>query len=182
MAAEASSATASGWARNGSTTGAPTFSSTVVPTVGFPNSHSLQLNGANFASVPHESALVPQNYTVGAWVYLTNLTGSTQCGGADSTRAYIVHKRSATSGSGFEHFALQKNATGFMALVGRGDGSGSLATLTGTTVPATGRWYHVASSYDGAALRLYVDGVLEGLEWYAVPINTGSRPMFMSHW
>lgn len=34
-------------------------------------------------------------------------------------------------------------------------------TLTGQTIVADGSWHHVAAVYDGASVRLYVDGVLD---------------------
>ncbi|ABE52855.1 LamG-like jellyroll fold domain-containing protein [Methanococcoides burtonii] len=38
------------------------------------------------------------------------------------------------------------------------DGSGSQSLRWGSGVPENGRWYHVAFTYDGSAMRLYVDG------------------------
>lgn len=34
--------------------------------------------------------------------------------------------------------------------------------VTGNTVLTTGRWYHVAATYDGTTAKLYLDGMIEG--------------------
>jgi len=43
------------------------------------------------------------------------------------------------------------------------NGSGTLIRLTGTTaLPVSAVWYHVAGTYDGTSLRVYLNGVLDG--------------------
>jgi hypothetical protein len=42
-----------------------------------------------------------------------------------------------------------------------------------------GRWVHVAGTYDGTALRLYVDGQLVGTAGHSGGIGTNSRPFFI---
>jgi len=39
---------------------------------------------------------------------------------------------------------------------------GTAASMTGTTVINNGQWYHLVGTYDGAYLRLYVNGIAEG--------------------
>ncbi len=46
-----------------------------------------------------------------------------------------------------------------------------LVTVLGTTPVEQGTWYHVAQTYDGSELRLYVNGALEGA------IGTGGTPV-----
>ncbi|MDP6538338.1 MAG: hypothetical protein QF903_04380 [Planctomycetota bacterium] len=49
-----------------------------------------------------------------------------------------------------------------VASEGTDDADGLLTYLTSATTFALGRWYHVVGTYDGARLRLFVDGELQG--------------------
>lgn len=49
-----------------------------------------------------------------------------------------------------------------LSTTGKDDGNGELTRLAARTPLEAGRWHHVAATYDGATLRLYVDGKPEG--------------------
>ena len=49
-----------------------------------------------------------------------------------------------------------------LATTGADDGNGRLTRLVGKTPLEKGRWHYVVGTYDGTAMRLYVDGKLEG--------------------
>lgn len=49
-----------------------------------------------------------------------------------------------------------------LASEGADDGDGNLTYLSGKTAFEPGRWYHVAASYDGQTMRLFVNGKLDG--------------------
>jgi len=49
-----------------------------------------------------------------------------------------------------------------LSTTGADDGNGRLTRLTGNTPIEKGRWHYVVGTYDGAAMRLYVDGKLDG--------------------
>jgi len=44
----------------------------------------------------------------------------------------------------------------------KGNGSGTYVTLVGTTSMPVGSWHHVAATTDGATMRVYLDGGLDG--------------------
>ena len=49
-----------------------------------------------------------------------------------------------------------------LSTTGADDGNGRLTRLNGKTPLEKGRWHYVVGTYDGAAMRLYVDGKLDG--------------------
>ena len=52
--------------------------------------------------------------------------------------------------------------------------NGSANTFYSTTATAAGTWYHLVGTYDGATMRLYVNGVQEGsLASTLSMLNTG---------
>ena len=44
----------------------------------------------------------------------------------------------------------------------KGNGSGAYVALVGTTSMPAGSWHHIAATTDGATMRVYLDGVLDG--------------------
>ncbi|MCX5691133.1 MAG: LamG domain-containing protein, partial [Planctomycetota bacterium] len=48
-----------------------------------------------------------------------------------------------------------------LSSTGSDDGDGKMTYLKGTTIIEADRWYHVAATYDGKAMKLYVNGQLE---------------------
>jgi hypothetical protein len=52
----------------------------------------------------------------------------------------------------------------------------SLFWFDGTTPLETGRWYHVAMTYDGSRLRSFLNGQLEGSIAAPGPILTSAEP------
>jgi len=54
------------------------------------------------------------------------------------------------------HFSLIVSSTG------ASDGDGELTRLNGRSPIERGRWHYVVGTYDGAVMRLYVDGKLDG--------------------
>ncbi len=49
-----------------------------------------------------------------------------------------------------------------LAAAGTDDGNGQLTRVAAQSPIEPGRWHYVAATYDGAAMRLYVDGKVEG--------------------
>jgi hypothetical protein len=55
--------------------------------------------------------------------------------------------------------------------------SNSFFGVTGATTIPTGAWVHLAGVYDGANLKVYVNGVLDGTAARTGSIGTGSAPL-----
>ena len=54
---------------------------------------------------------------------------------------------------------------------------GATNTQQGTTVLTAGKWYHAALTYDGATIRLYLDGIEEG-NWAEASLSAPSADTF----
>jgi hypothetical protein len=106
------------------------------------------LNGVDQSvSIPDAPALRPASVTLEAWIKLNTTVG----------RQVIISK--PVGFGSFESYYLYLDLPG--GLIGRvGDISGPGAVIGGSTL-TTGRWYHVAYTFEGALKQqvLYLDGV-----------------------
>jgi hypothetical protein len=56
-------------------------------------------------------------------------------------------------------------------------GENELSTAAGVLVP--NRWSHVVATYDGATMRVYVNGVLRGSRTLAAPVDTRTSDLYL---
>ena len=54
---------------------------------------------------------------------------------------------------------------------------GSGAAVMGAASISDGQWHHIAGTWDGTTLRMYVDGVLSGIASFAAPLMTTDGPI-----
>lgn len=61
------------------------------------------------------------------------------------------------------------------------DGASAAGNVYGNTLLQTGRWYHVAATWDGTTARIYVDGKLDNGngKLKSAPIGTDTRPVYI---
>lgn len=99
------------------------------------------------------TVLPTREFSVAAWVLLDDtrhdggIAGFAQDNGG-SEQGWVL---------GYD----QKAFTFRLATTGANDGDGVLTTLRATTPLTPGRWHHVAATYDGAVMRLQVNGKAE---------------------
>ena len=137
-------------ANDAPTAGSPSF---VAGKVG----NALRLNGTSeYASTPDEASLdVTKAITMAAWVrpgrYATqDLIAKDINGSIDGYQLSLATtKGDDSSQRAFVRFNEAAN----------GDG---LRVNASTMYPIDGSWQHVAATYDGTTIKLYIDGVLEG--------------------
>lgn len=111
---------------------------------------ALNFNGApNYVEISDSENLNPINITLSAWIKW-NIDPTT-----GSSWATIINK------NGDSQYRLQHNSsnTAFEFGVRTVNGGRYVAS---TTVPQQGVWYFIVGTYDGSAIRIYVNGVLEG--------------------
>jgi len=122
-----------------------------------------ELDGIDdWVRIPNSASLSQPRITLDAWVYPT--------GGQGSDR-HIISKDNELA----REYILALNAddkfAGFVGLPSGGKFVG------GTTTAQLNTWYHVAMTHDGLKLRLYVNGVLEGIADAVGDIVPTSNPV-----
>ena len=113
--------------------------------------------------VPDDAALNPPQITVEAWYF-----------GKDFTYTqWMVRKRTAGAGPGYE-LRYESNTGTFEFGVSTG---GAVTWARSATIPALNAWYHVAGTYDGSAVKIWVNGVEE-----AISTQSGSIANALPMW
>lgn len=133
---------------------------------------AFSLDGATArVRVPDSSSLHFTNaLTIEAWIYPTDT----------STFHDIVSRWGAVYGLNQECYDLALYPSGqFYLLVspnGMDDGTGAAYVLSTNAVPAN-QWTHVAGTYDGSNLRVYLNGALDGEGVYTNGIYPGTNAL-----
>ena len=108
----------------------------------------------DYVSQPLPANVQSQTITVDAWVNLNTLAGDNVYG-----HTVVAAEPGGTNTLGLG-VILAVNTSG-TARFTKGSGSG-YQSVGGTTVLSPGVWYHLAGTYDGATMKIYVNGVEEG--------------------
>ena len=109
------------------------------------------LPSAGNTGLPYNSSLNPALFTVECWVKATSISPS----------QYLVSLQDRSNGANRLGYALQRNNGNGGFQFTYGIPGNSNATIMSTTTIAIGRVYHVAVTYDGATVKMYVNGALE---------------------
>jgi Concanavalin A-like lectin/glucanases superfamily/Immunoglobulin domain len=138
---------------------------------------AFHLDGTDqYVQIADSPSLKPANVSVEAWVKLDTLVTP---GANIPGQQIIVFKKNTRSGN-FEGYTLLKDRVS-----GQDCFSFAIASAGGlqvhalsSTIPQVGTWYHLVGTYDGATVRLYVNGVMEGNAYAGFPLDYGTRPVF----
>ncbi len=126
----------------------------------------LDLNASGqYYSVPNSSSLaISEAITLAAWIKPS----------ASGTQSII-----SKAGSGADGFELGLGADGKVFVRFNASTSGDTFRVASTSnYPANGLgWMHVAATYDGTTIRLYVNGTLEGSQAASFTIGTNALAM-----
>lgn len=130
---------------------------------------SLSFSGSSsaYAQIPDAPELNPTTaITLEAWIYPTTWRTSIFEG-------TIIAKEIATGNGGY---ILRCGAGGKLSFaIGIGTGFQELATTT--NILTLNQWQHVAGTYDGTTMRIYLNGVEVGNKAQTGPINVSSNPV-----
>jgi hypothetical protein len=136
----------------------------------------------DYVEIPDSQALKPAQMTVEAWVRFDSLDTPIVSQFDAPGQQYIVFKKN-TRVFNFEGYALRKQrVSGVDRLafsIGDVTGFATLAVALSTTPVAVGQFYHVVGTYDGTAVRLYVNGILEGQAAVSATVDYDTRPIFI---
>ena len=124
--------------------------------------YALSFDGSNsYVNVSDADSLKPANITVEAWVKPNSY----------SNWATILMKSTSDSwadGYGLAHYTGANDINFFINDYNSNKASGTLDT---------GRWSHIAGTYNGSHISLYINGVLAQSVEYSTPISHSSQPL-----
>ena len=158
----------SGDGNDGALLNGPVFSADVpldlIPLTGMPNNFSLAFDGVNDIAVISDSPSLQPNgaITLEAWVY--PLSG-----------ARVILGKQLFGGCCVNSYQLELNPFRFQLT----DTSGNDHLIQGRLVPSPGAWHHIAGTWDGATMRLYLDGVEVATGPFFGPIGYDSNPVLI---
>ena len=120
--------------------------------------YGMSFAGTSYVQVASAAALNPTaQITVSAWINATDWNGN---------------RRVVQKGNNDNQYRLLAEGGRFLFHVaGRGTASAAL--------PSAGAWHHVAGTYDGTAVRLYVDGAQVASVPASGAVPTTSNPLFI---
>ncbi|MDB5388886.1 MAG: vcbs repeat-containing protein, partial [Planctomycetaceae bacterium] len=128
---------------------------------------AFNFNGGSYVSVPSSPSLnVTSSLSIEGWVNLST----------NNFNNGLVYK--GTLGIGSQGaYSLGFFTGGSNQLVFRLNENSRQVVSSTSFVPS--QWYHVAATYDGTTMKVYVNGVLDGSVAYSASISTNSSPLII---
>lgn len=130
----------SGNSRNGTVVGSPSYATGKI------GSKAISLNGTSqYVTAPYTGAFAGYNVTIATWAKFNSLD-------AGDDNMMMQRDNDATDwGIGLATYGTSARAQVVVY--------GSAYSLNSATTLSTGTWYHIATTYDGVNLRLYINNV-----------------------
>ena len=133
---------------DGTTVGSPTW-------VTGKNGLALSLNGTDqYVTVPHNASLNLNTLTISAWIK------PGKSGTQDLIKKALLMPTQSAGTDGYE--VSLSSATTVFFRINQATSGDTLRINSTTSYPTTGTtWMHVAATYDGTTMRLYINGIQE---------------------
>jgi hypothetical protein len=149
---------------NGTLTNGPTWLASPVQYA----ANALSFDGTDdYVSIPYNNTLdITTNITIEAWIYATKNSGIQN----------VISKSSNTSNNGYifprtddgwAHVVVYLNIGGWQTV--------------SATYPSLNAWHHLAATYDGATMKLYIDGTLVASKAQTGTITTNGNPLALGN-
>jgi hypothetical protein len=125
-------------------------------------------SGAGYGELPYAASLsYGSAVTVEAWVKLTSYVGW----------ASFVTKGGTAGGE----YSLRQDdvGTGHLRFTINDSDAGTLETVDSAGVLSLNTWHHVAGTYDGATMAVYIDGKLDGSLATTTAVVTTTEPLYI---
>jgi hypothetical protein len=131
---------------------------------------ALLFNGQDHVLIPHADYFNAPQFTFAVWIKLKN----------NQAYHYVAWK----GGSVFpedkpnRRLDMWGHAGGSVECILYDNKEGEVA-IGSKSLVTDDRWHHVALTYDGKVLRLYIDGILEKIEPSASPLAVNEHPLWI---
>jgi prepilin-type N-terminal cleavage/methylation domain-containing protein len=136
----------SGWGNDGTIIGATYVTDSVMGKV-------LEFDGNDYVNLNNVGSEDYTSMTVSAWFKASTFS--------PARWRTPLHRNDGTSiGSSVFYIGLETGTGRIFSVIGAGSGLGYTVGNTGV-IAQIGKWYHVATSWDGTTGKVYVDGVLK---------------------
>ena len=129
---------------------------------------SFTASGEGYGELPYAASLsFGTAVTVEAWVKLNSYGGW----------ASFVTKGGTAGGE----YSLRQDdqGTGHLRFTINDSDAGTIEVLDSSSVLSLGTWHHVAGTYDGATMAVYIDGTLDGTLSTTTPVVTNTDPLYI---
>ena len=152
----------------------------------------LKLDGENdYVHIPNSESLeIRKELTICTWAKIKSFGP----GGSGNEHGFIVNKGNSmwwnpafhlgyAKGSGSRHPRWPAKPGPFPALFhvcnSTGSQHGGGKTVKSDTLLHAGKWYHIAGTYDGKQVKIYINGTLEGTANYTGTLRADRAPVLI---
>ncbi|MCW5559677.1 MAG: DUF1549 domain-containing protein, partial [Verrucomicrobiae bacterium] len=132
-----------------------------------------QASGHNFLERPHQPELEPAQLTIESWVRVPAFPKE------GDARRWLVSKNANEWEEGHYAIVLDRDRPGAYLNIGGGREHMAAVWSEGARLE-TNRWYHLAFTYDGETLRLFVDGAASGETAVGRARVPGTQPLMIA--
>lgn len=136
-----------------------------VMTVSAAPTKGLQFTGASasYINCGQNSAFAPTQFTIETWAYYETTSGG-----------YVISNEGWDGTSGAQGFSIRTSGTKIELALGS---NGSWPSLKSTADIALNTWMHIAVTYSGTEIKMYINGVLDATGAAATPMVASNQSL-----